>query len=322
MLSLDGFGPTLQAIFEQLNPADTSPDVSSFFHLRWSETGRLVSHLAGSMNLLWLSCAWGFASGLRSLGPSTARRFLIIAGLWFFPPLLFFSAVHFGQIGYLLILLPLPCLFTAGLFYDGQFRAGSGLALAILLISHLVLFSTDLTAYIDPRFRPRSPRDRALAMLGEKTPSLLGLNQRLLNENDRRMDAFVSCITRFSPGEVIVISGPNSASVYRTYWPIPIDDVYRNLAAELPAYRILVPSGEAQLVFETHQYKTMVHDTSELELPASVRHLVATVDSIPAACSPSGIEFQHLDFQGQSCFVAEVDGSFSYCGIRFVVAGS
>ena len=321
MLSLDGFGPALQAMSGLFAPADASSGGFPFLRTRWSETGRLVVHLAGSMNLLWLSCAWGFASGLRSLGAAPLRRFLIIAGLWFCPPLLFFSVVHFGQIGYLLILLPLPCLLTAGLFCGGQFRVGSGLALATLLISSLVLFSADLTGYIDPRFRPRSPRDRALAMLGEKTPSLLGLNQRLLAENDRRMDAFLSCITRFSPGEVIVISGPNSASVYRTYWPIPIDDVYRNLAAELPAYRILVPSAEAQAVFETHQYKTMVHDTPELELPASVRHLVATVDSIPAACSPSGIEFQRLDFQGQSCFVAEVDGSFSYCGIRFLVAG-
>ena len=322
MFSLDGFGPTLQAMIGLFAPADAWSGVFPFLQTRWSQTGRLAGHLAGSMNLLWLSCAWGLASGLRSLGAAPLRRFLIIAGLWFCPPLLFFSAVHFGQIGYLLILLPLPCLLTAGLFYGGQFRAGSCLALATLLISNLVLFSIDLTAYIDPRFRPHSPGDRALAMLGEKTPSLFGLSQRLLDENDRRMEAFLSCITRFSPDEVMVIGGPNSASVYRTYWPIPIDDVYRNLAAELPAYRILVPSAEDQAVFETHQYQTMLHDTPELELPASVRHLVATVDSIPAACSPSGIEFQRLDFQGQSCFVAEVDGSFTYCGIRFLVPGS
>ena len=322
MLKLDGVDLTLQAIFELLNPVARSPDASSFFHQRWLETGRLASHLAGSMNLLWLSCGWGFAISLRRLNPSALRRFLVVACLWFCPPLLFFSAVHFGQIGYLLILLPIPCLLTAGVFCGGRFRVGSGLALAALLICNLVLFSTDLTGYIDPRFRPRSARDRAIAMLGKKTPSLFGLNRRLLDENDRRMDAFLSCITRFSPSEVIVISGPISSSVYRTHWPIPIDDVYRNLGAELPGYRILVPSREAQAVFETHQYRTQAHDTIEFQLPASVRHLAATVDSIPEHCSPSGIEFQRLDFQGQSCFVADVNESFSFCGIRFVVERS
>ena len=89
MLSLDGFGPTLQAMSGLFAPADASSGVFPFLRTRWSETGRLAGHLAGSMNLLWLSCAWGFASGLRSLGPSTQRRFLIIAGLWLFQPLLF-----------------------------------------------------------------------------------------------------------------------------------------------------------------------------------------------------------------------------------------
>ncbi len=319
MLSLDGFGPTLQAIFEQLNPVRTSPDGSSYFHQRWSETQRLISHLTGSMNLLWLSCARGFAMAIRGLPRIEVRRFLIIAGLWFFPPLLFFAAVHFGQIGYLLLVLPVPCVLSGGLFHAGQLRIGSGVALGTLLISNLILFSTDLTGYLDPRFRSPRTREQGILMLRDRTPALFGLNRGILAENDHRLGAFRECITQFSPLEVMVLSGPNSPSQHRVHWPIPIDEVYRNLAAELPAYRILVPSREAQAVLETHQYRTMLHETIEFELPASVRHLVATVDSIPAACSPSGIEFERLDFGGQSCFVAEVDGPFSYCGIRFVV---
>ena len=195
MLKLDGVEVTLRAMFELLNPAAASPGASAFFLHRWSETGRLTGHLAGSMNLLWFSGAWGLAVGLRRLDRQTLRRLLIVAGLWFLSPLLFFSAVHFGQIGYLIILLPLPCLLTAGAFCGGQFRLGSGVALAVVLFTNLLLFSVDFTRYIDPRFRPRGPGERALVMIGKQTPSLWGLNRRLLDENDRRLDVFSSCIS-------------------------------------------------------------------------------------------------------------------------------
>ncbi len=89
--------------------------------------------------------------GVHPSQSGTLRRLLIVAGLWFLSPLLFYSAVHFGQIGYLIILLPLPCLLTAGAFCGGQFRLGSGVALAVVLFTNLLLFSVDFTRYIDPR---------------------------------------------------------------------------------------------------------------------------------------------------------------------------
>lgn len=324
MFSLEGLSPTFEAIAGQFSRAGGSATESCFFSTRWGETKRLISNLAGSLSLLWLAAVVGLAGEVRHPDSRLRRRFLVIAALWAVPPLLFFALVHFGQLGYLLVVTPLLCLFAAAPT-RAVARLSRGRALALWLVlaatlgSNLLLFSADLTPYLDPGFSSSRAGARKIARIAHKFPSLFGLNRHVLTESDRRISAFLGCIQRFSPDEVLVISSPNSSGSRRSYWPVPIDDVYRNLGAMLPDYRILVPSAEAGAVFETHRYRTMVQRSKDFELPSSVEYMVVTVDSIPEACSPAGIEFRQLDLQGQSCFVGKVKSSFSYCGIRFIV---
>ena len=242
----------------------------------------------------------------RQWGP---RAWLFAA--WLGPPLTVYTAVHFGQYGYLLTVLPALYLLVARHLVEaaGRQRWRLGIGVTIVLLLHAAIFL--------------GARPVDVPEPGDDAPPLAAWSARLyavlwahtadgLREHQLVLRTYVDAIRQdFDPGDTVLVTelgNPRSYPWFRhaTYYLPEFTTVHLRLDGFTPGY--LISSCLDSMA---------AHVGPDVPLPPGTRRLVWMVDSWnPAVAQPAGLEARALAY-GRWLYRLSVDErGIEYGGYR------
>lgn len=244
----------------------------------------LAEALVLGLGLLLPALAWRVARGVARPRPWGARAWFFAA--WIVPPLVVYIAVHFGQPGYLLAVLPaLHILAARGLVGAGGRLAAAwrrpawrgalvASALAGITLAHTAFFA--LSGPIDVRdvlaARPET-HSLAMALRGRYRFRLWPHTAGGLREQEQVIAAYVEGIRRgFDPAETLLVTELGNPRSYP--W-------FRHVMYYLPEYATyhLRLGGYSPGYLSSRQAEAMATlRGSEILLPPHARRLVWVVD--------------------------------------------
>jgi hypothetical protein len=141
---------------------------------------------------------------------SEHRRILLVWGL---PALLVYLFIHSGQLGYVLVLLPIGIIWASKVF-DAQITAPSlrpALAGALIAINAIGFFVLPEVAYSTVSRGQVSFPER----LATNTLMQRGIQQVSLPRNDAHWEALLAWVETFDPEHVAVIAEPRDGGSFR-----------------------------------------------------------------------------------------------------------
>ncbi len=281
----------------------------------------LVKSLIGGLNLVLLPAFVGAGLWLAT-APKNLKSHAVQIGFslaWVVPAFLFFGLVHFGQIGYLLILLPAAWLLAARTWLaasrlcDVTRRRIALAVLSLLLIGHGVtfpLFSWTLARRLSHRLGPIGWTFKHLERF---VPVSFTLSASAIRDNDRRMRALTEIVRRYPPHETLIVCGwPLTAHIVSPAWTQP--DPFRTLAATCPDH-LIVDVSLADSFPTAKGYKTgRMPASSKL---AGVQTVVLLYEDIPEELLPKGSPVEKKLFGNQTYYEGKMQARFEFLGARF-----
>lgn len=146
----------------------------------------------------------------RSRLPLRHRRLLLI---WALPPLLTYLLVHSGQLGYVLVLLPVGILWAASVFEAAIGQSARVVAVAGLLVMVNVVGFTVL-----PELAYAAARDGRIPLPGTVASPWLferGIRQASLARSDAYWDALIGAVETFDPDRTAILAEPRDGGSFR-----------------------------------------------------------------------------------------------------------
>ncbi len=235
-------------------------------------------------------------------------------------PLLIFGGVHIGQLGYVIILLPIGYIITGWLIMQAMKLHGSfikivlGFIASILLIIHAGIFLVLTPGYTHPEYIPQTRIDGWLQKIAHRIPQTFKFNAQLLENSDAQLEEIVTAAQEFSPEETLIITGRNI--VYPSSvngLPIRNDEIFRELSAALPGYTVVQIASDVPGYLYSKDNVMTTHSKKKLLLPSSIQHVIIAVEQIPDSDIPEDITLQRVETQsGKAFYTGTMEDSFSF----------
>lgn len=213
-------------------------------------------------------------------------------------PLTVFGLLHIGQLGYVLIMLPvgyLLCAYTLLEISRLRLRAVRwpiSVIVGALIFIHSSVFLFLSPTYSHPEFFPKRRIELWFQHAARQAPQLFKLNAALLQQNDHRAGQLVVGIRQYSPDEVLVITGRNISYPASNGLPIRNDELFRELSALLPEYTVVQIASDADTYLFAKEYTMETRKEPKLVLPQTVKYIIIALDQIPKEGMPEGISLE------------------------------
>lgn len=234
-------------------------------------------------------------------------------------PLFIFGLIHIGQLGYLLIILPVGYIMAAYAAYEInkiQHRrlrwVGLG-GLGIVLVLHASVFLYTSPAYTHPEFFPHTRKEIWLQHVARKLPEFFQINAALLRNSDARLAEITNAVSMYSPEEVVVISGRNVLYPATNGLMIRNDERFRELGAILPNYLHIQIASDSTEYIKFQNYTTKNIDKSIIALPYTVKYIIIALDQIPEGDEPVGLTLETKTLPGgQQYYLGTMEDTFTF----------
>lgn len=249
-------------------------------------------------------------------------RYVWLSAAVLIMPITVFGVLHIGQLGYVLIMLPVGYLLCAYVFLEIsrlRYRALrwpiAGIVGALIFL-HASVFLFLSPAYTHPEFVPKRRIELWFQHTARQAPQLFKLNAALLQQNDDRAEQLVAVISQYRPEEVLVITGRNISYPASNGLPIRNDELFRELSAILPEYTIIQVASDADTYLWAQEYIMETHKEPKLALPQTVKYIIIALDQIPKEGMPKGITLEHKALVGsQYYYVGSMKQPFTFYNI-------
>ncbi|MFB3902603.1 MAG: protein O-mannosyl-transferase family [Acidobacteriota bacterium] len=323
LIVLSGGWAEYQSSARQVTVRQTSFLLGGEVRITVDQSIALIEATIGGLNVVLLPAfagAWlWFAACRESVKKPPVEIGFFIA--WVVPALLFFGLVHFGQVGYLLIVLP-PAFalaarawLAASRLHDSRRRFAALAILSVLLIGHGVtfpLFSWELADRLSHRQGPLGWTFKHLVRFG---PVAFSMNADAIRANDSRMQALTEIVRRYPPDRTLVVCGwPLEPRLFPKIWTQP--DPFRTLAVTCPDHFIADVNLEGS--FPTAKgFKTgRMPDNSTFK---GIDRAIFLFEEIPETMLPQGLLLEQRMFRDQPYYEGKVRTDFEFRGTRFKV---
>src|SRR5262245_3429398 len=268
--------------------------------------------------------AWVVLRGVWRRGGWGAREWFLAA--WILPPLAVYLGLHFGQLGYLLTVLPALDIVVArwlvvtlrGPGWDGRRPALTAATVAVIALAHTAFFVGAGPADVPAR-PPGAPLvERWRVGLRAYYRYRLWAGTAVgLREQQRVIETYVTAIRQgFDPVDTVLVTEVGNPRSYP--W-------FRHARYYLPEFRVY----HLRVGTYTPGYLTSERPGSmaslvgpDLHLRPPVRRLVWMVDAWdPSAPRPAGLEERRLAY-GRQLYVLPVDGRMVTHGGYHLIPGA
>ncbi|MBI2415739.1 MAG: DUF2723 domain-containing protein [Candidatus Kerfeldbacteria bacterium] len=324
LLLLSG-GPAaywIDSIEQYRSAAETTSIVAgASWSANWETIVTLGQSLLAVGNVLWLVVGVMAVSKIYQLA-HTKRwpdwRYVIFGVAWIMPSLLVYGLIHFGQIGYLLTIIPslyLPV--AAGLYWCSQHARrwwyGVGVMVGLAWLVQASIFLWLVPAYTHPAYLPQRRIDIALQKLARQLPMLFKLNASYIQQTDDRLTTLQEVVQSYDPATTVILAGRNvTYPAAGNGLPVRNDEVFRELSAIVPMSHLIEVSPNRQYYLEAQQYQLTWHNTTTITVPSSTRHVIIMLQTIPPQQLPQGILLERRSANyGQTYYVGVMTGPFS-----------
>ncbi len=234
-------------------------------------------------------------------------------------PLGIYGLIHIGQLGYLLIILPVGYVMAAYAVREihklqyPKLRWIGLVGVGIVFALHMSVFLFFEPAYTHPEFFPKKRTEVWFQYVARKIPELFQLNAALLKNSDVRLGEFVDAVSMYSPEEVVVITGRNVKYPASNGLLIRNDERFRELGASLPEYLVVQISSDSEEYIQTQQYKTKHVKKPVLVLPHSVKYIIIALNHIPVGDEPKGLAIETKTLPGgQQYYAGSIEDMFTF----------
>lgn len=276
----------------------------------WPQTKLVWNTLLSSLNVMVIPILLGlvlviiqYVRWWRKVWPMA-----VYALCWLAPALIVYCFVHFGQVGYALIvvvpwyLLLVPVLQTINHLQPKVWAYLAMWAGIGLIVLHALVFLVLTPAYGHPNFFPRTRAELYFQHLARYTPNLFKWNRTIINDSDRYLSGVREIVNYYPADETVIVTGrdllyPSPANGL----PIRNDEVFREVSYLLPEYQVVEIAPQRDYYLESTQYQMEVAYSTTVTIPNTARYVLFMVDVIPSAMQPTLIntgETAHLEPAG------------------------
>ncbi|MGH7267297.1 MAG: hypothetical protein ACREMB_20950 [Candidatus Rokuibacteriota bacterium] len=261
---------------------------------------------------------------LAGLGLAADRVGRWFFGAWILPPLAVYAAIHFGQHGYLLAILPALYVLGARGLVRGAARLSAGppvrwmlvsAVLAVTVLGHAAFFVAAPTVDVPGLLAARPDASGwKMALLARYRFRLWPNTAPGLRDHERVIEGYVDAIRRlFDPADTLLVTELGNPRSYP--W-------FRHVMYYLPefaAYHLRVGHFSPGYLSSRHVSAVAALGGPEILLPASARRLVWVVDHwSPSAPRPPGLRAVPLP-RGRWLYVLALErGAVDHAGYRLV----
>ncbi|MDP3970269.1 MAG: DUF2723 domain-containing protein [bacterium] len=282
---------------------DAAATTSVFYGATWKDTGTqvmfIIETIFASLNTLMIpvigALAWLIYRLIVKKWHQKWSLFWIIFG-WTVVPVIIYTLLHFAQIGYALIFLPLFYLVLAAilnfvnLISNRILRQISFFLMAICIAINAGVFLLFTPTFGHPDFIPTRRIDFILQTMARKSDVLFKMNATIIQKRDDSITDFNEVITAYSPDEILVVASRNifyPAKINQL--PVRNDEIFRELSATLPDYYVFEIAPDRDYYLEAHNNEMeLIYDTT-ITVPDSVKYVLFAVNWLTDSDKPTGI---------------------------------
>lgn len=245
--------------------------------------------------------------------------YLALGGAALIGPMFIYGFIHIGQIGYIIIMLPLGYVCAA---YGIQWiwtlaikplRWVSLFLVGAVIVLHAMVFLFMVPAYTHPEFFPTRRIELWFQHTARWAPQLFKLNATILSQTDKRTGNLVSAIKAYAPDEILVIAGRNITYPASNGLPIRNDELFRELSATLPAYQVIQIAPDNTAVLSAQHYIMESLTKPSLVVSDNIKYVFIALDKIPPKGMPNGLNIKIHDLPGeQHYYIGEMNTPFTF----------
>lgn len=225
-------------------------------------------------------------------------RFTFIILIWILPAMFIYTFIHFGQPGYILILLPafyLLAIFGINLFLTPRYRI---IILALLLIGETVMFLWIAPYATSPL--NLSKANRIEAGLAKVDPWLVKFNKQVIIDNNLKFDNLTNNINNYleeeniSEEEVLFIV-PRNLFYKQEGFEIKNDEIFRQFMNYFPNSKIIEIAPNRDYYMTGEDYKTGTYHEKKIKLDPNYKKAIFIAQKIETEDMPENIELEKKD---------------------------
>lgn len=267
---------------------------SIFYGAPWAATVaqiRLVGAvIVGAMNILCLpllaSLVWAIYTFVVQRQRKLPHVFWIGLAISIGPAVMY-TLIHFGQIGYDVMFLPVLYLALVPALRwllehttDWKYHA-TWLAVITAIIINAAGFLVLTPAYAHPEYVATNRFDLIMQKIAQKSTNTFKMNAQLIRQSDARILGLQDLVNSYDPNEVVVVAARNIMYPSAVNGlPVRNDEIFRELGATLPDYPVvqLVPDRGNYLL--TQQYTTEQIDGWNVILPDTTKYVIFALNNL------------------------------------------
>ena len=247
-------------------------------------------------------------------------NFMFIFLAWVLPAIFVYAFIHFGQPGYVLLIIPAFCLVAVlGMAYLMQKRWGY-LILVFLIIIQVLIFIL-LTPFAT------SPTNLSKAeiyevYLAKINPWFLKFNRTVINENDEKFALLNEEINDYLIAEdatldETVIIMPRNLFYEEDGFKLRNDEIFRQVMAYYPEAVVIEVAPDRDYWIEGHDNVTTHYFNKEVIIPADRGYILFIANKIEEEDSPDGITLNR-DRQDKIYMFNDDVGEFKFATFKFI----
>lgn len=220
-------------------------------------------------------------------------NFTLIFLAWILPAVFIYMFIHFGQPGYVLLIVPAFCLMAVlGISYLLQKRWG------YLLLVFLIIIQTLIFIWLTPF--ATSPANLSKAKIWESylekaNPWILKFNRAAIHENDEKFSLLDREINDYlnsqdaSLNEAVIIM-PRNLFYEEDGFQMRNDEIFRQVMAYYPEAAVIEVAPGRDYWIEGRDNTTVHNFDKEVEIPADRPHVIFIANKIEKADHPVGLD--------------------------------
>lgn len=326
LLSIVGGWHEYNTISKDLYKASAS-GTSVFYGAPWSITliqmRLLVLTIMSSLNVFLLPLVGSFYLALYWY--AYKRKFkppvLLWAGLCAVAmPLIIYNLIHFGQIGYALIFLPvayiacIPALRWLLRHANDWQRYVVWLGVVVAIMINASVFLMLRPNYSHPEFVAHNRLEFLLQKIAHKTDTPFKMNAALITQSDDRLLSLEAVAQEYDPENTVIIATRNLLYTAKNGLPVRNDEIFRELSVELPQFTVIQLGNKYERYLFSEQYKMTNVPSTTVMVPDTTRYILFAINQIPAAESPNGMFIERRTIGDEPYYLGIMEKPFTFLG--------
>ena len=219
------------------------------------------------------------------------HKMILWATAWTLPAMLLYGLIHLGQLGYVLLLLPIGYvgLGSALVWLEQRTKLWPGV-IVFILGAHALIFLWVKPGYGHPEYRPATTSQHWLQTAARLAPNLFKLNRTVLAEHDATMAAYETMLATADPATTVIVTVrdvmyPAAANNL----PVRNPELFRELSLLAPEFLVIELAPQRDYFLSANAFTMTTTYDSSVVVPDTIRTVLIPAHMLPDSAQPSDL---------------------------------